>query len=167
MELKIGRVIKPHGIRGEVVVEVTTDAPEQRFAQGTVLTGVQAGTRRELTVTAARPHQGRLLLTLDEVRDRTAAEGLRGMQFFAPPREDPDDEGYYDHELVGLKVIHSGVEIGQVTGVVPGPAHNLLEVELTGGKQVLVPFVADIVAAVDLSAGECTITPPDGLLELN
>ncbi|MDO4928421.1 MAG: ribosome maturation factor RimM [Corynebacterium sp.] len=165
MELMIGRVVKPHGIRGEVAVEVTTDAPEVRFAIGEVLTGRQGRKETSLEITHARSHQQRLLLRFAEIPDRTAAESLRGMKFFAAPLED-DDEGFYDHELEGLKVIHDGQEIGHVSEVNHGPANELLLVELTDGKTVLIPFVHQIVPEVDLEAGEVIITPPEGLLDL-
>ena len=167
MELVIGRVVKSHGIRGEVVVDVTTDAPDVRFAEGAVLTGLQGGQERTLTVEAARPHQGRLLVKFAEVPDRTVADTLRGTKFLAPPREDEDDDdGFYDQELEGLRVIHEGEDIGEVTGVMHGPAGEILEVRLTAGKDALIPFVYAIVPEVDLEAGTCTITPPEGLLEL-
>ncbi|MEJ4100356.1 ribosome maturation factor RimM [Corynebacterium mastitidis] len=166
MELMIGRVIKSHGIRGEVSVEATTDEPEERFVVGRVLTGRQNKKDRELTVSGVRPHKGRLLLTFEEIADRTAADSLRGMQFFAEPREDEDDEGFYDHELEGLRVLHGGEDIGEVTGITHGPHRNLLEVTLASGRQALVPFVEAIVPEVDLGAGTLTITPPEGLLDL-
>ncbi|MBC3185301.1 ribosome maturation factor RimM [Corynebacterium sp. zg-331] len=166
MELMIGRVIKSHGIRGEVSVEATTDEPEERFAVGQVLTGRQNKKDRELTVSAMRPHKGRLLLTFEEIADRAAADSLRGMQFFAEPREGEDGEGFYDHELEGLRVLRGGEDIGEVTGITHGPHRNLLEVTLQSGKEVLVPFVEAIVPEVDLEAGTLTITPPEGLLEL-
>lgn len=163
----IGRVIKSHGIRGEVVVEPTTDEPGIRFAVGEVLDGRQGGKEHELTIATVRPHQNRLLVKFEEVPDRTAADSLRGVRFFAAPLEsDADDDGFYDHELEGLRVIHDGDDIGEVTGVMHGPAGEILEVELTGGKEALIPFVHDIVPAVDLEAGTCTITPPEGLLDL-
>ncbi len=163
----IGRVIKSHGIRGEVVVEPTTDEPGIRFAVGEVLDGRQGGREHELTVATVRPHQNRLLIKFEEVPDRTAADSLRGVRFFAAPLEsDGDDDGFYDHELEGLRVIHDGDDIGEVTGVIHGPAGEILEVELSGGKETLIPFVHDIVPEVDLEAGTCTITPPEGLLEL-
>lgn len=202
-ELQIGRVIKPHGVRGELVVDATTDDPSTRFAVGTTLTGRQGGSARQgrsgntgkettLTVKSVRPHQGRLLVTFDEVTDRTAAESLRGMRFFAPPVFDEDDDGYYDHELEGLRVLncgpvdaetanaraYEGVEpepedIGEVTGVTHGPAGTLLEVAVdadadlpTAGSTVLVPFRHAIVPIVDLDNGALVVTPPEGLLEL-
>ncbi|WP_018023776.1 ribosome maturation factor RimM [Corynebacterium ulceribovis] len=170
MELRIGHVVKSHGIKGEVVVEVTTDEPEVRFAVGEVLTGRQGRKEHELTIDTARVHQGRLLIKFKEVPDRTAADSLRGTKFIAAPLIDEDDDGFYDHELEGLRVLHDGTDIGVVTGVMHVPGRQILEVELDGGdnsgKEALIPFVHDIVPEVDLDAGCVVITPPDGLLEL-
>lgn len=167
VELLIGRVVKAHGIRGEVAVEVTTEDPDRRFAPGEVLTGRLRGNDRPLTVAVARPHQGRLLVTFDEVPDRTAAEGMRGMKFFAAPLDDDgEDDGFYDHELVGLRVLHEGTDIGEVTGVTHTVNRAILDVSLTAGGEAMVPFVEDIVPEVDLETGTLTITPPDGLLDL-
>ncbi|WP_291473226.1 ribosome maturation factor RimM [Corynebacterium sp.] len=199
-ELQIGRVIKPHGVRGELVVDATTDDPSTRFAVGTALTGRQGGSARggrsgketTLTVKSVRPHQSRLLVTFEEVADRTAAESLRGMRFFAPPVFDEDDEGYYDHELEGLRVLNCGpvdaetanarayegaepapVDIGEVAGVTHGPAGTLLEIAVdadtdlpTAGATILVPFRHAIVPIVDVDNGALVVTPPEGLLEL-
>lgn len=165
MELMIGRVIKSHGIKGEVVVEPTTDEPEVRFAVGEKLQGRQGRKEHELTISAVRSHKGRLLVTCKEIADRTQADSLRGTQFFAAPLED-DDEGFYDHELEGLRVIHDGEDIGAVASVVHGPSQDLLEVELSTGNSALVPFVHAIVPEVDVEAGTCTIEPPEGLLDL-
>ena len=161
MELLIGRVVKSHGIKGEVSVEVTTDTPETRFAVGEVLHGTQGKKEHELTIAAVRAHKGRLLITFKEIPDRTAADSLRG-----EPLDDPEDDGFYDHELEGLRVLLDGKEVGEVTGVTHGPTQSLLEVTLTDGKEVLIPFVEQIVPEVDLEAGTCTITPPEGLLDL-
>lgn len=166
-ELQIGKVVKSHGIKGEVVVEVTTDEPEIRFALGEILKGKQAGKEHSLTIDAARAHQGRLLIKFAEVKDRNTADSLRGTRFFAAPLEtEEDDEGFYDHELEGLHIIHDGEDIGEVTGVMHGPAGEILEVKLTSGKEALIPFVHAIVPEVDLEEGTATITPPEGLLDL-
>lgn len=166
-DLQIGKVVKSHGIKGEVVVEVTTDDPDIRYAVGEVLKGKQAGKEHILTIQAARAHQGRLLVKFEEVPDRNTADSLRGTRFFAAPLEhEDDDEGFYDHELEGLRVIHEGEDIGEVTGVMHGPAGETLEVKLSSGKEVLIPFVHAIVPEVDLEAGTAIITPPEGLLDL-
>lgn len=184
--VQIGRVIKPHGVRGEVVVDATTDDPAGRFAVGEVLVGKQAGRERELTVKSMRPHQGRLLVFFDEVPDRNDAETLRGMRFFAAPVFDDDDEAYYDHELIGLRVLDVGdvdedtanaraydgelpepEDIGEIVGVIRNPAQRLLEVRLDDdGRDVYVPFVHALVPIVDVDNGAVVITPPEGLLEL-
>lgn len=163
----IGRVVKSHGIRGEVVVELTTDEPEIRFAIGEVLHGKQGNKEHELKIKSTRMHQGRMLIKFEEIPDRTQADSLRGTKFWAAPLEtDDDEEGFYDHELEGLKVIHNGEEIGEVTGVMHGPAGEILEVALNNKKEALIPFVHAIVPEVDLDAGTVTITPPEGLLDL-
>ena len=166
MELMIGRVIKSHGIRGEVSVDVTTDEPELRFALGEVLHGRQANRERDLTIASARPHKGRLLLTFEEIADRTEADALRGMRFFAEPLEDEEDDGFYDHQLEGLRVLREGEDIGEVTGVMHVGPRTTLEVRLAGGKEAMIPFVHDIVPEIDLAAGTVIVTPPEGLLEL-
>ncbi|QGU04921.1 Ribosome maturation factor RimM [Corynebacterium comes] len=182
----IGRVIKSHGIRGEVVVDATTDEPELRFAVGEVLDGRQGNRRKELTVGTVRGHQGRLLIKFEEIPDRTAADSLRGMRFMAAPLEsDDEDDAFYDHELIGLRVLNVGAvpaeeanarayegalpepeDIGEVTSVIRGPAHRLLEIRLDGGREVTVPFVHAIVPIVDLDNEAIVITPPEGLLDL-
>lgn len=166
MELQIGRVVKSHGIKGEVVVDLTTDEPEVRFAVGEVLRGTQAGKEHEITVEAARPHKGRLLVKFREIPDRTEAESLRGTVFFAAPLEsDEDDDSFYDHELIGLRMLRDGTEVGTVTGVMHTPGRQILEVDVDG-REVLVPFVYDIVPEVDLEVGTCTVTPPEGLFDM-
>ena len=169
MEYRIGHVVKTHGIKGEVVVQPTTDEVEKRFFVGAVLHGRAGGGReRDLTIESFRPHQGRLLVKFEEIPDRTAGESLRGTQFFAPPLEhDPAEDGYYDHELEGLTVIHEGKAIGAVTDVTHGPAATLLTVTLDeDSREVLIPLVNAIVPAIDLDERTATITPPDGLLDL-
>lgn len=167
MEVMIGRVMKTHGVRGEVSVDITTDNPEERFAVGEVLIGRQANRETTLTVKSVRPHKDRLLISFEGIPNRTAAESLRGLQFFAEPTEaDEDDDAFYDHELEGLK-IRQGVDIiGEVTGVIHPGDRTVLEVRLDDGRDVLIPFVYEIVPEVDLEAGEAIITPPEGLLDL-
>ena len=168
MQLLIGKVVKSHGVKGEVAVEVTTDDPEIRYAVGEVLHGTQAGKKQDLTIKSVRPHQKRLLVTFEEIPDRTAADSLRGMQFFAEPlerAEDADEDEFYDHELIGLRVLVDGAPAGAVTGVTHTPGRQLLEVDMDG-REVLIPFVIDIVPEVDLEEGFLVATPPEGLLEL-
>lgn len=174
MELVVGRVVKSHGVRGELVVEVRTDSPDERFAPGTRLLGrigkEDTARDREVTVEAARNHSGRLLVRLGGVGDRDAADALRGMLLLVdsdslPEPEDPDE--FHDHQLVGLRALDTvGAELGEVTEVVHTPGGELLAIRLAGGTDALVPFVLEMVPEVDLVAGTCVIDPPEGLLDL-
>jgi len=174
MELVVGRVVKSHGVRGELVVEVRTDSPEERFTPGARLLGRTGRGRtavdRDVTVEAARNHSGRLLVRLEGVSDRDSADALRGMLLIVdsealPAPEDPDE--FHDHQLVSLRVLDtSGAELGEVTEVVHTPGGELLSVRLRAGGEALVPFVTEIVPEIDLEAGSCVIDPPEGLLEL-
>jgi 16S rRNA processing protein RimM len=167
--LLAGRIAKAHGIGGELAVDVHTDAPDERFAPGAVLSArLRDRSVRTLTVSEARPHSGRLLVRFEEVLDRTDAEGLRGAQLLVdasdlPPSEDPDE--FYDHELEGLAVVlEDGTEIGKVREIARSPGGELLVIDLAGGTEALVPFVRQIVPEVDVAAGRVVLDPPEGLL---
>ena len=120
MQLVVGRITRPHGVRGEVSVEVRTDEPDRRFAVGSVLPTdpAEAG---PLTVASARWHTGRLLVGFAGITDRNQAEELRGIWLTldsaqAEPSADPDE--FHDHELIGLAVVTvSGQPVGWVTDV--------------------------------------------------
>ncbi|MEU5695526.1 ribosome maturation factor RimM [Actinosynnema sp. NPDC020468] len=169
MDVVVGRVAKAHGISGELAVDVRTDSPETRFALGSVLNAkLRDGTSRDLTVTAAREHSGRLLVRFEEVVTRDVAETLRGTLLFGstddlPPTGDPDE--FYDHELEGLSAqLLDGTEIGTVKEIVHGPGGELLVVRREGGE-LLVPFVRQIVPTVDVAGGRVVLDPPEGLLD--
>jgi 16S rRNA processing protein RimM len=171
MDLVVGRVVRAHGVTGELVVEVRTDDPDTRFAPGTTLRAKpsRGGPERDYVVDSAREHSGRLLVRLDGVADRTAADSMRGTLFLVdsadlPPIEEPDE--FYDHQLEGLQVVTTtGTPVGSVAEVLHTAAGELLSVRTEGGE-VLVPFVSAIVTAVSLTDQTIEIDPPDGLLEL-
>ena len=168
----VGRIGKPHGIRGEVTLDVRTDEPERRFAPGTVLRAqAPAGADRRpstLTVARARWHQSTLLVTFEELADRNAAEAARGTVLHATlaPDEVPEDpDEYYDHQLVGLAVVDlDGTVIGEVRSVVHGSAQDLLGVRTPDGRDALVPFVSALVPEVDLAAGRVVVADRPGLV---
>jgi 16S rRNA processing protein RimM len=169
VQLVIGRVIRPHGVRGEVVVDVRTDEPDRRFVAGSVLR-TDPATSGPLTIETVRPHQGRLLITFEGVADRDVADGLRDVLLCVEsgdlaPLEDPDE--FHDHQLVGLRAEDAdGAVLGEVVRVEHAPAGELLVVRLTDGRTGLVPFVSAIVPEVDLPGGRVVLTPPDGLFDL-
>ncbi|GGM39839.1 ribosome maturation factor RimM [Longimycelium tulufanense] len=170
MDVVVGRVGKAHGIRGELTVDPRTDSPEERFAEGAALVArLPDGTSRTVTVAAARPHAGRLLVHFEGVPDRTAAESLRGALLTVdtaelPPIGDPDE--FYDHELEGLVAeLADGSRVGVVREVTHGPGADLLVLERDDGGEALVPFVSEIVPEVDVAGGRLLLTPPPGLLD--
>ncbi len=171
MDLVVGRVVKAHGITGEVVVEVRTDDPDARFAPGVTLRGraPRGGAERGYVVESVRAHGGRLLVRFAGVSDRNGADALRGTLFVVdsqdlPAIEDPDE--YYDHQLEGLRVrTAAGVDVGTVAEVLHTAAGELLSVR-DGDREVLVPFVSAIVTSVSLPDRLIVIEPPEGLLEL-
>ncbi|MGW0227579.1 ribosome maturation factor RimM [Actinopolymorpha singaporensis] len=164
MELLVGRIGRAHGLRGEVAVTVRTDAPEERFVPGASF-ATDAG---DLRIDTVRWSSGRLLVSFDGVRDRTAAERLRGTDLVAevPDDERPEDpDEFYDHQLVGLAAVTvAGENVGEVTEVVHLPMQDLLAVRTPDAGEVLVPFVAAIVPEVDLEHGRVIVDPPPGLL---
>ncbi|KAA2260733.1 ribosome maturation factor RimM [Solihabitans fulvus] len=170
MDVVIGRVAKAHGITGELSVDLRTDSPEVRFAIGAVLAArLRDGASRSLTVAAARPHAGRLLVRFEEVLTRDVAETLRGTLLLAdtadlPPTGDPDE--FYDHELEGLAaVLLDGTQVGTVLEIAHGAGGELLVIRREGGGELLVPFVREIVPQVDVRGGRVVLDPPDGLLD--
>jgi 16S rRNA processing protein RimM len=167
MHVVVGRIRRPHGVRGDVSVEVHTDDPGGRFAVGATLS-TDPAEHGPLTLRASRWHSGDLLLTFAEVPDRTAAEQLRGTWLVIDsadlgPTGDPDE--FHDAELIGLAVVTVGGEpVGEVTDV-RHHGQDLLVIESPAGDELLVPFVAALVPEVDVAGGRLVIDPPPGLLE--
>jgi 16S rRNA processing protein RimM len=150
--LEVGRVAKPHGLRGEVIVHLVTNRPE-RVAVGAVLIS-DVGPLEVLTST---PHQGRWIVAFAGVESREAAEAIRGVVLRAEPVDDPD--ALWVHDLIGSAVVlASGEAVGMVEAVQANPASDLLV--LDGGQLVPLRFV------VSRATGRVVIDPPEGLLEL-
>ena len=164
--LVVGRIGRPHGIRGEVTIDVRTDEPETRFAAGTQIRTDPAASG-PLTIERARWHSGRLLVRFTGIGDRDAADSLRGLWLVVdsddiPPSADPDD--FHDRELIGLTVVTAdGTDVGEVADVLHH-GQDLLVVHGPAGE-TLVPFVAALVPEVDVPGGRRVIDPPPGLLD--
>jgi 16S rRNA processing protein RimM len=170
----VGRIGRPHGIRGEVVVGVRTDEPDLRFAVGANLDAgptADGDTQPDqvLQVAAKRWHSGQLLVEFAGISDRTAAGELTGRWLSVdssqlPPTADPDE--FRDHELIGLSVRTSaGEAVGVVTDVLHHGQDLLVVRRAPGQEEHLVPFVKAIVPEVDVAAGVLVIDPPPGLLD--
>lgn len=169
LPIEVGRVVKPHGLKGEVSVLLLTDRPEVRFAPGAdvLLDG------EPVAVATSRPHQGRWLVRFEHVTDRTGAEGLRGAALTGLPLEgDEESDTFWVHELVGLTVLDEGGDtVGEVTDVIELPAaagYDLLEVRRTSGAMLLLPAADELVEARETDDGTLVLVvvdPPAGLLD--
>ncbi|MBB6554789.1 ribosome maturation factor RimM [Nonomuraea rubra] len=166
MQLVVGRIGRPHGVRGDVTVEVRTDDPELRFAAGKPI-ATDPADRGPLVVAGRRWHKGVLLVTFEGVTDRDAAEELRGTMLVidsaeVTPSDDPDE--FHDHQLIGLSVqTVAGEPVGEVEDVLHH-GQDLLVVRRKGQEDALIPFVRELVPEVDLEAGRLVVDPPEGLL---
>jgi 16S rRNA processing protein RimM len=174
MRVIVGRIGRPHGIRGEVVIGVRTDEPDLRFAVGSVVDASRSAKddlpadRAPLKVATVRWHSGQLLVGFAGITDRTAAGELTGSWLSIdssqlPATPDPDE--FRDHELIGLSVRTTA---GEPVGVITDMLHygqDLLVVRRADGGESLVPFVQALVPEVDLGAGVVVIDPPPGLLD--
>jgi 16S rRNA processing protein RimM len=169
MQLVVGVIARPHGVRGEVVVNVMTDEPAARYVVGIAL-ATDPPDAGPLTIESVRPHQGRLLVAFAGVLDRNGAQDLRGVKLCVDSAdvtapEDPDE--FSDFQLVGLAAVgEDGQRLGEVVRVNHGPGADLLVLRLPDGRDALVPFVKAIVPEVDLAEGRMVLTPPGGLLDL-
>jgi len=170
-QLRVGRLTKAHGLKGAIKVELYTDDPEGRFTPGAIFS---------LQVPTGTPWHGKTLELIElkwynlqpvaffkGILDRTAAEGLIKAILWVDQDMDElpaEEDAWFDHQLIGLRVIRDGAQVGTVKAIDHFPAQDLITVTTETGD-VLVPFVKAIVASVDVKAGTLTVTPPVGLFE--
>ena len=170
-QLRVGRLLKAHGLKGAIKLELYTDSPNERFVPGAVLE-LQVPKEspwfgKTVTVSELRWYNQAPVIFLEGVTDRSIAETLIRaiLLVHADAEELPKEaDAWYDHQLVGLKVFRGEQELGEVVRVEHFPAQDLLVVKV-GETEVLVPFVKAIVPEVDIKAGKVLVTPPLGLFE--
>lgn len=169
--LRVGRLTKPHGLKGALKLELYTDSPEMRFVPGAVfhlqVPNDSPWFGRVVTLKELRWFNEQPVGFFEEIPDRTAAESIvRAILWIdeATVAAGVEENAWYDQQLVGMSVIRAGEEIGTVAEVQHLPAHDLLVVK-TASQTVLVPFVQAIVPEVDLEARRITVTPPAGLFD--
>ncbi|HWK19458.1 MAG TPA: ribosome maturation factor RimM [Microbacteriaceae bacterium] len=169
-ELRVGRLTKAHGLKGALKIDLYTDDPAKRFVPGATFalqvpeSSPWHGQRLELT--ELKWFNGVAVGFFAGVGDRTTAESLvKAVLWVEVAADEPqEDDAWYYHQLVGLRVLRDGVELGRIARVDELPAQDLLAVETASGE-VLVPFVKAIVTSVDLEAGTVTVDPPGGLFD--
>jgi 16S rRNA processing protein RimM len=172
-KLRVGRLVKAHGLKGALKLELYTDSPDQRFRAGQELELQVPETSewfgKTVKVAELRFYNQSPVLFLEGIQDRSQAETLvKAILLIETDLEQlPEDpEAWYDHQLVGLTVLVGEEVVGKVIRVDHLPAQDLLAIETSNGE-VLVPFVKQIVPSVDIKKGQVVLTPPTGLFELN
>ncbi|AMG85161.1 ribosome maturation factor RimM [Microbacterium sp. PAMC 28756] len=171
-QLRVGRLVKAHGLKGALKLELYTDNPERRFVPGATFTlqvpEASPWHGKEIVVREYRVMNGNPVVFFEDVDDRNAAESLvRAILWMDQDEDETEDNAWFDHQLVGLDVVRDETVVGRVVRVEHLPAQDLLIVKpSTGGTdEVMVPFVEAIVPTVDVAAGRVIVTPPAGLFE--
>jgi 16S rRNA processing protein RimM len=165
----VGRIARAHGLRGQVVVNVDTDFPLERFRPGAELFVERRGAVERLRLTTVRFQQGRPIVGIDGVETITEAERLAGLELRVPLADLARLPGgtFYRHDLIGCRVeTTAGREVGIVEDVEGTIDGSRLVVRGASGE-VLIPLAAPICTAIDLAGKRIVVDPPDGLLELN
>lgn len=168
-QLRVGRLVKAHGLKGALKLELYTDNPERRFVPGAVFTlqvpEASPWHGKDVTVREYRVMNGNPVVFFDDVEDREGAESLvKAILWIDHDEDEVEDDAWFDHQLVGLDVVRDDAVIGRVARVEHFPAQDLLIVK-AGENEVMVPFVAAIVPTVDVANGRVIVTPPPGLFE--
>ena len=163
----VGLIRNAQGIRGEVVIEPLTDAPDAVFASGRRVFVGENADQREITIDAVRPFKGGLMIKFDGIEDRNAAELLRGRYVFSPFDEldPPGEDEVYLHDLIGMKVrLDTGEDMGEVTAYYELPQGLTLDVKTAKGS-VLVPYRAEVVERTDTDARTVVIRNDIGMFD--
>jgi 16S rRNA processing protein RimM len=167
MDVVVGRLGRPHGVHGEISVEVRTDDPENRFAIGAKITVKE--NNKKLTVASTRWHLSRLLIKFEEIQDRTQVDAVRGKLLVVevdPNEATLGNNEFYEFQLIDLEVFNTNNEkLGVVKEVLPGSAQALIVVKTLDNKEVMVPFVNQLVPEVDIKNKRVVMNPPSGLFD--
>lgn len=159
------RILSPHGLKGELKVQVITDFPDQRFQAGTKLW--LKGRPQSLTVKLGRPFKQFWLLSLAEITDITAAQKLAGqlLQISAADQQELPSGSYYYHDILGLEVIDaaSGQKIGHISDIESPGANDIWQVATDRGQNFWLPYIPDVVKKVDLSRKQVIVSLMEGL----
>ena len=169
----VGRVRRSHGLRGELVVESLTDAPDAVFAPGRrVFAGTRAGAvaddEQALRIERSSPFKGGWIVAFEGISDRDTADSWKDRYFLLPDDEvEPPGQGeVFIHELVGMSVVHvDGSAVGTVSQILQLPQGLLIDVSRPGKKNALLPFNDHTVAEVDSAARLIRVDPVEGLLD--
>jgi 16S rRNA processing protein RimM len=169
--LRVGRLLKAHGLKGAIKLELYTDDPALRFVPGSVYTlqvpDESPWVGKTVTLKELKWYNDQAVVFLEGIDDRDAAESLVKAILWIDEDQDSrpiEEDAWYDYQLIGLTVRRNGLAVGTISRVDHFPSQDLLIVD-TGDSEVLVPFVKAIVTGVDIESGTMDIDPPIGLFE--
>ncbi len=169
--LRVGRLLKAHGLKGAIKLELYTDDPALRFVSGSVYTlqvpDESPWMGKTVTLKELKWYNDQAVVFLEGIDDRDAAESLVKAILWVDEDQDSrpvEEDAWYDYQLIGLTVRRNCHAVGTIARVDHFPAQDLLVID-TGEAEVLVPFVKAIVTSVDIEAGTMDIDPPIGLFE--
>ena len=165
----VGKIVNTHGIRGEVRVISKTDFPEQRYKVGNVLYLFMPGSKQpiELTVKTHRTHKNFNLLTFEGFENINEVEKFRDGILKVPESQlsELDEDEFYYHEVIGCHVVTTeGLELGKVTEILSPGANDVWVIKSSKGKEILIPYIEDVVKKVDVKEKVILIEPMEGLL---
>ena len=164
----VAKIVNTHGIRGELKLVAQTDFPDVRFGKGSVLVLVgPAGVEREVTVETGRPQKNVWLVKFREFADINAAEKVKGWEVKIREEDlvELEEGEFYYHEIIGCRVFtEEGEDLGTVKEILTPGANDVWVVEMPNGKELLLPYIDEVVLAVDVDAGKVTVRLMEGLL---
>lgn len=170
-QLRVGRLTKAHGLKGGIKLELFTDDPDRRFVPGArfdlQVPDTSPWSGKQLQLAELKWFNGHAVAFFEGIADRSTAESAIKAILWVDhdaASEPAEPDAWFDHQLIGLRVLRDGAEVGTVARVDHLPAQDLLAVDTAAGE-VLVPFVKAMVTAVDIEAGTVTVEPPPGLFE--
>ncbi len=168
--LAVGQIVGAHGLNGELKVEAYSDFPD-RFAPGALL--FLGEDLEEVHVATVRPHKTNLLVTLEEIGGRNEAEEVRSLWLYVPETEAGElEEGqYWIHDIIGLQVVTvDGLPVGKITDILVTGANDVYVVrpvgDINGGRDVLLPAIADVIEQVDIPNGIMVVRLLEGLIDV-
>jgi 16S rRNA processing protein RimM len=165
----VGRVLKPHGLRGELCIELLADSPFLFEELSRIYLELPGKKARPCTLEAWRPHQGRVLILVDRCQGRDQAESWRGASVLVRERDFPalDEDEFRPEDLLGLSVIRlDGTRVGVLEDMRDMAGREIWFVRDAADNEILLPAVEEIVVEIDLEQGLILIDPPAGLIEL-
>ncbi|WP_147820065.1 ribosome maturation factor RimM [Salidesulfovibrio onnuriiensis] len=165
----VGKVVKPHGIRGEFCIKSFADSPFLFDEIKRIF--LREGKRRPqpVTVQSWRMHKGMVLMTVNQVADRNRSEELRGAEVLVRAADLPDigEDEFYLHEVEGFNVVlENGTVVGRFKGFIEAPGHDVWAIATPAKKEILLPAVPEFILDVDMEGETIVIDPPEGLIDL-